>query len=146
MGFFKWLSSLGKKKKPEPTMRPIITKPPRTGYAAMYSGGNKVSHQSHYDQQRSLTNDLTNPLNPLSPFFIGNNDDYLPSQNDYPAASSEPDAPNDFGGGNFDGGGAGGDWSSDTGSSSNDSGSSDSGSSDSGSCDSGSSDSSGGGD
>lgn len=125
----------GKKKKEQPPVKPPYYRP----YSTLRGGNNY--QRDNYD---SMT-DVSSPLNPLSPFYIGN------SQNDELIRHNDIN----FDGGSFGGGGASGSWDSphesshhssdsgssyDSGSSSNyDSGSS---SSDSSSCDSGSSSSS----
>lgn len=128
MGLIQWLFGGNKKQEPK-TEFPFkeiaesnrrIAMNRRPTYMRPVSGGTSNVQPNNAQRSASVMDDLTNPLNPLSPFFIGNNDDYLPSQNDYPAASPESDAPNDFGGGNFDGGGAGGSWDDNTQSSSPD--------------------------
>ena len=97
--------------------------------------------RGHYARRDEVTNDLSNPLNPLSPFWIGQN--MNDASNDNYITNMQPNEnSNDFGGfggGSTGGGGASGSWG-DNSSSSHSSSSYDSGSSSS--YDSGSSSSS----
>ena len=96
---------------------------------------------SHYSKRDEVTNDLSNPLNPLSPFWIGQNMNDASNDN-YTPNLQQTENSNDFGGfggGSTGGGGASGSWD-DNSSSSHSSSSYDSGSSSS--YDSGSSSSS----
>lgn len=127
MNLLQWI--FGKKpKKQRPTYPGNIVGQTPSGKRVLSSSINSGGGGSSRSSDPIVTNDLLNPLNPLSPFWIGNvnNDDYGTSGNcSTPDSTPAPDDFNGFGGGTTGGGGAGGDWSSDTPSSSVDNSSSD---------------------